>query len=67
MRLKKFWILYLNEFSVGIVGGNPARVIGEVAGLEERMLKYNMNTKGLSYEEKRNYLLKQEDDRFIRK
>lgn len=50
-----------------IVGGNPARVIGEVAGLEERMLKYNMNTKGLSYEEKRNYLLKQEDDRFIRK
>ncbi len=50
-----------------IVGGNPAKVLGEVSILEERMLKYNMNTKGLNMKEKKNYLLNQNEDMFIQK
>lgn len=50
-----------------IVGGNPARILGDVFKLEERMLKYNVNTKGMKYEEKKNFLLSLSDDKFIKK
>jgi len=50
-----------------VVGGNPARVIGHVPELEERMLKYNVETKGLKYEEKKKFLLSLSDDKFISK
>lgn len=50
-----------------IMGGNPARNIGEVSKLEEKLLKFNMNTKSLSATEKKDYLLKQNDNWFIKK
>lgn len=50
-----------------IVGGNSAKIIGDIFSLETRMLKYNMHTKGLNSKEKRDYLLKQNEEFFIKK
>lgn len=50
-----------------IVGGNPAQIIGEVRSLEKKILKYNLNTKGLNADEKRIALLSQEEHMFIQK
>lgn len=50
-----------------IVGGNPARIIGNVEDLEKRLLPFNVNTKGLNYQQKREYLLSLPDQNFIRK
>ncbi|MNK00945.1 Maltose O-acetyltransferase [compost metagenome] len=50
-----------------IIGGNPARLLGNVSELEERMLKYNIETKGMKYEEKKRILLSLPDDKFISK
>lgn len=48
-----------------VVGGNPARYICTVDEYIERNKKYNLNTKGLSADEKRKFLLSLSDDRFI--
>lgn len=50
-----------------IVGGNPAKVIGRINDLEERLLSYNVETKGLSSKDKRQLLLNLPDSKFIRK
>lgn len=50
-----------------IVAGNPARIIGNIDNYIERNLQYNMNTKGLSYKEKRKFLLSLSEDKFIKK
>ncbi len=50
-----------------IIGGNPAKVIGNVRDLKERLKQYNVNTKGLKQKEKKNFLLKQPDSVFIKK
>jgi len=50
-----------------IVGGNPARIIGNLTSLEERLLPFNLNTSGLIPDEKRAFLLKLSEGKFIRK
>ena len=50
-----------------IVGGNPARILGNISELEEKMLKYNLASKGMNYEEKKKLLLSLPDDKFISK
>ena len=50
-----------------VVGGNPARYICTVDEYIERNLKYNLNSKSLSADEKRKFLLSLSDDKFIRK
>ncbi|MBI9059642.1 MAG: acyltransferase [Labilibaculum sp.] len=53
--------------SNSVVAGVPARVIGGLVELQERLLPYNLNTKGLSYEDKKSKLLSLNDDLFITK
>lgn len=50
-----------------IVGGNPARIIGNVNELFERISKYNLNCKQNSYQEKKIILLNKSDEYFIKK
>lgn len=50
-----------------IVGGNPGRVIGNVDELKNRLIDYNVNTKSMSYDDKKNFLQLLEDGKFIRK
>lgn len=50
-----------------IVGGNPAKTIGSVDEYEQKMMAYNLNTKKMSYQEKREYLISLSDDKFIKK
>lgn len=50
-----------------IVGGNPAKIIGDVSEFENKMFKYNLNLKGLNYKEKKKHLLSLSDDKFIKK
>src|SRR5690606_1089514 len=48
-----------------IVGGNPARIIGNVSDLKEKLSYYNLNTKRMDSKSKRNFLLNLENDKFI--
>lgn len=50
-----------------IVGGNPARTIGKTEDYIERNTQYNVHTKGMTYEQKKKYLLKLSNDKFIKK
>lgn len=50
-----------------IVGGNPARIIGEVDSYFERIIKYNVNSKGMTFEQKKNYLVSLDDHFFLNK
>lgn len=50
-----------------IIGGNPAKIISNVQRFEEIYLKYNLGTKFLNASEKRNFLLKQTEDKFFKK
>lgn len=50
-----------------IMAGNPARIVGNVNELEQRVLQFNLNTKRMSPEEKRTRLLSLSDESFIRK
>lgn len=50
-----------------IIAGNPAKVIGDVETLKNKLLPYNLNIKGMSYEEKKSFLLNQPDSCFIKK
>jgi acetyltransferase-like isoleucine patch superfamily enzyme len=50
-----------------IVGGNPAKIIGKVEELEKRMLPFNLNTKGLAANEKKNVLLNNKRAKFLQK
>jgi acetyltransferase-like isoleucine patch superfamily enzyme len=48
-----------------IVGGNPAKVIGKVKDLESRLTPFNLDSKGMDYKTKKNYLLSLGDEKFI--
>ena len=50
-----------------VVGGNPARYICTVDEYIKRNLRFNVGTKNLSAEEKRNVLLSLPDEKFIKK
>ncbi len=50
-----------------IVGGNPAKIIGRVSELEKKMLPYNLETSGLSYYNKKQFLLSANEEKFIKK
>lgn len=50
-----------------IVAGNPIRKIGEIEDYRSRMKKFNFKTKGLSYDDKKEYLLNGNEDLFIKK
>lgn len=50
-----------------IVGGNPAKIIGNVNDLERKITPFNLDSKGFSYEKKKKYLLSLSDDKFINK
>ncbi|VTT36015.1 MULTISPECIES: acyltransferase [unclassified Enterococcus] len=50
-----------------IVGGNPARIIGNVEDFKKRMMLLNVKTKNLEYNEKKRVLLELSDEHFIRK
>lgn len=50
-----------------IVGGNPAKIIGNVEDLHNRIQHYNVNSKGMGINEKRQYLLSLSEDKFVKK
>ena len=50
-----------------VVGGNPARYICTTEEYYERNKKYNVGTKGLSFQEKKKVLLSLSEDRFLKK
>lgn len=50
-----------------VVGGNPARIICDIDSYIERNIIYNTDTKGISFSEKKKFLLNLEDSKFIRK
>ncbi|AWI24444.1 acyltransferase [Flavobacterium pallidum] len=50
-----------------IAGGNPAKVIGSISDLEERIMDYNLNCKKMSRKEKMAFLLSQDDSKFLQK
>lgn len=50
-----------------VVAGNPARFICTVEEYIERNKKYNVGTKGLSYDAKKNVLLAMDENKFINK
>ncbi len=55
-----------NESGI-IIGGNPAKIIGNVEELKKRLLHYNLNTKGINPKIKKEYLLSIEESKFIKK
>ena len=48
-----------------VVGGNPARYLCSVDDYIEKNIKYNLNTKGMSSEEKKEFLTSLPEDAFI--
>ncbi|MDN3492047.1 acyltransferase [Winogradskyella bathintestinalis] len=50
-----------------IVGGNPAKIIGNIEEFEKSILPFNLKTKGKSFSEKREILLSLNENRFIKK
>lgn len=50
-----------------IVGGNPAKIIGDIEAFEQKMLPYNVNSKGMNTNEKKKFLLSLSEDKFIKK
>jgi acetyltransferase-like isoleucine patch superfamily enzyme len=49
-----------------IVGGNPAKLIGNVNAFETKLLPFNVRTKNLNYKEKKILLLSLLEDNFIK-
>lgn len=50
-----------------VVGGNPARIVCSIEEYIERNLLYNLDSKGMSTEEKKQILLNLSEDKFIKK
>ena len=50
-----------------VVAGNPAKVICTVEDYVEKNLKYNLNSKGMDSQSKKEFLLSLPDERFIKK
>lgn len=50
-----------------IVAGNPGKIIGLTNELENKLLHFNVNTKKYSFNQKKEYLLKLSEDKFLKK
>ncbi len=50
-----------------VVGGNPAKYICTVDEFIDRNLKYNVNSKKMTMEEKKKFLLSLPEDKFLKK
>ena len=50
-----------------VVGGNPVKVLCSVKEYLDRNLKYNVHTKGVSEEKKKQILLMMNENRFLKK
>lgn len=50
-----------------VVGGNPAKILCSLSDFEKRMVKKNVKSKGMSANQKREYLLSLPDEAFIKK
>lgn len=50
-----------------IVAGNPARIIGNIGDYKRHNLKWNVNSKGFSYNKKKEFLLSLPEECFIKK
>lgn len=50
-----------------IVAGNPAKVIGDISSLKQKVEPYNLNTKGMISKEKKRVLLNAASNSFISK
>ena len=50
-----------------VIGGNPAKIIQSVDNYIDRNIPYNTNTKGLSYDAKKEILLSLPERMFIKK
>lgn len=50
-----------------IAAGNPARIVGDTKDFVEKIKKYNVNSKEMTFEQKKNYLLSLSDDFFLNK
>jgi acetyltransferase-like isoleucine patch superfamily enzyme len=48
-----------------VVGGNPAKIIGTIDSYLANNMRFNLNTKGLSKDEKRKLLLSLPNDSFV--
>lgn len=50
-----------------VVGGNPARIICSVDDYISRNIPFNTNTKSLSWEDKKEFLLSLPEEKFVKK
>jgi acetyltransferase-like isoleucine patch superfamily enzyme len=50
-----------------IAAGNPARVVGDINHFYLKIKEYDLQSKNMNYEEKKNFLLSLENNRFIQK
>lgn len=50
-----------------VVAGNPARILCTVNDYIEKNKKYNLNTKGMSYKKKKEFLMNLPEEMFIKK
>ncbi|WP_418651006.1 acyltransferase [Tenacibaculum aestuariivivum] len=50
-----------------IVGGNPSKIIGTTLDFEQRVVKYNLNIKDLSYQAKKSFLMTTDEELFMNK
>lgn len=50
-----------------VYGGNPAKYICSVKDYIDKNLQYNVGTKSLSYQDKKDFLLGMPEDKFIKK
>lgn len=48
-----------------VVGGNPAKIICEKSEYIKRNMPYNLNSKGMNYDEKKNLILSVDPSRLI--
>jgi acetyltransferase-like isoleucine patch superfamily enzyme len=50
-----------------IAAGNPARIVGETKDFVEKIKQYDVGSKGMDYQGKKEYLLSLDDSNFIKK
>lgn len=50
-----------------IVAGNPGKIVGKTIDFMDRIKTYNLGTKGMTTANKKEYLMKLSDDKFIKK
>lgn len=48
-----------------VIGGNPARVLSTLEDFEEKIIRKNLRSKGMTAKEKRDFLLSLPEDAFI--